>query len=85
MSPKKPPTSALWGKLLVHLRPQMSGTFGMPLATVAQRDHELQRVSLRDYTPALNACFSDNATIPIFIKSCIMKILQSGKKTIVCV
>ncbi|KAI8638170.1 hypothetical protein BD408DRAFT_423443 [Parasitella parasitica] len=106
------PASALWGKLITHIKASSSTaalaaaalttksdthdtkTFGVALATVAERDHdrfiqEQQQqqqqqhkqvddgVTLRDYTPALAASFSDNALIPIFVKSCIMVILQS--------
>ncbi|KAL9541125.1 hypothetical protein MBANPS3_009300 [Mucor bainieri] len=102
------PASALWGKLIMHIKASSSTstsntatafatskhgnsnninkTFGVALAMVAQRDHDqllLQQkrddggVTLRDYTPALAAGFSDNALIPIFVKSCIMVILQS--------
>ncbi|KAG1112877.1 hypothetical protein G6F42_014618 [Rhizopus arrhizus] len=94
------PASALWGKLITHIKASTSSstttatsaalkhnkTFGVALAMAAQRDHDqvlLQQkqddggVTLRDYTPALAASFSDNALIPIFVKSCIMVILQS--------
>ncbi|GAN09776.1 LRG1 protein [Mucor ambiguus] len=97
------PASALWGKLITHIKASSSSststtitsaamkhngnkTFGVTLAMVAQRDRDqllLQPkqddggVTLRDYTPALAASFSDNALIPIFVKSCVMVILQS--------
>ncbi|CEP10935.1 hypothetical protein [Parasitella parasitica] len=99
------PASALWCKLITHIKTSSSSTaarlgiddtktFGVALATVAQRDHdrcvqtqqhsqqqklkhEDDGVTLRDYTPALAASFSDNALIPVFVKSCITTILQS--------
>lgn len=79
-----PPSSALWSKLLIHLRPTQqhhNKTFGVPLAIVAERDrHQHAYPTATTNIPTfLNACFSDNAFIPIFIKSCIMKILRSGK------
>lgn len=103
--PSQNPASALWGKLITHIKASSSSstvtsttmkhsssssskTFGVAIAVVAQRDHDqllLQQkrddggVTLRDYTPALTAGFSDNALIPVFVKSCIMVILQSGK------
>ena len=99
------PASALWGKLITHIKASSSATtdtiettklkvndnktFGVSLATVAQRDHDrlIQKqqqkqdddgVTLLDYTPALAASFTDNALIPVFVKSCIKVILQSG-------
>lgn len=71
-----------WGKLWGHLRsPPCTKTFGMPLPLVAQRDTHQDNIDYNQTTPALNACFSDhNAVIPIFIKSCILMILRSGKK-----
>lgn len=77
--------SALWGKLITHIRSSSpSSTFGASLAMVAQRDHDYlvqqrkeQGVTLRDDTPTLTACFSENACIPSFIQACIMVILQS--------
>ncbi|KAI7906100.1 uncharacterized protein BX663DRAFT_498779 [Cokeromyces recurvatus] len=58
--------------------------FGVSLDKMIQRDHihtSLQKkeagITLCDFTPTLNACFSDNASIPLFVKTCIMAILQS--------
>lgn len=86
------PASLLWGKLITHIKtppntllppPNLHHTFGISLTTVAGRDHAIllksQNKSLRDVTPGLAASFSENALIPIFVKSCIMVILQSGK------
>ncbi|KAI9478366.1 MAG: hypothetical protein EXX96DRAFT_570568 [Benjaminiella poitrasii] len=74
-------------KTVSSLSGGINKVFGVPLALVAKRDHDhacLQKkevgtvgITLCDFTPALNACFSDNAIIPTFVKSCIMVILQS--------
>lgn len=77
----KTPPNALPTPVLSH------HTFGVSLTTVAERDHTIllknqkvfNGVTLRDYSPSLTASMSDNALIPIFVKSCIMVILQSGK------
>jgi hypothetical protein len=96
------PASLLWGKLITHIKappntlqaPVTSHhTFGVALATVAERDRaislksqeESKGVTLRDFTPSVAASFSDNALIPIFVKSCIMVILQSGKLDVLIV
>jgi hypothetical protein len=87
--PSAPTTpSVLWGKIITHIKSSNARTFGAPLVVVAQRDHDylVQRrkesnhgVTLRDDTPTLTACFSEHAFIPIFIKTCIRVILQTGK------
>ncbi|KAG2234085.1 hypothetical protein INT48_000262 [Thamnidium elegans] len=86
------PASALWSKLITHMKTSKTSnvnnqnlsnnkTFGVPLSILVIRDHQEQKtvqgVTLRDFAPAMAACFSDNALIPIFVKSCIMAILQS--------
>lgn len=91
------PASALWSKLITHIKTSKpttnvnnqklstNKTFGVPLSILAIRNHQeqetVQGVTLRDFAPAMAACFSDNALIPIFVKSCIMAILQSGTWT----
>lgn len=91
------PASALWGKLITHIKTTTTSTtvnnnnnniktFGVPLPTLLIKDKQQQQqentttvgVTLRDFTPAIAASFSDNALIPAFVKSCIMAILQSG-------
>ncbi|GAA5805745.1 hypothetical protein HPULCUR_011270 [Helicostylum pulchrum] len=87
------PASALWSKLITHIKTSktttntnnqnlsINKTFGVPLSILVIRDHQEQEneqgVTLCDFAPAMAACFSDNALIPIFVKSCIMAILQS--------
>lgn len=101
------PASALWGKLITHIKTTAATTvnnnnnntttitttttttsdnvktFGVPLSALLIKDKQQQQdssagVTLRDFTPAIAASFSDNALIPAFVKSCIMAILQSG-------
>lgn len=69
--------------------PPTNGTFGVPLSALLLNNKKLRQndnvtvgVTLRDFTPTLAASFSDNASIPLFVKSCILAILQSGKKLI---
>jgi hypothetical protein len=83
--------SALWGKLLLHIKTSTSTntntttvkkTFGVPLSSLVEKKRPMPKesrggVTLRDFTPTLAASFSDNALIPIFVKSCITAILLS--------
>lgn len=79
--------SALWGKLLFHIKASHSTpttssinkTFGVPLSSLVEKKKKDDSVgvTLRDFTPTLAASFSDNALIPLFVKSCILAILQS--------
>ncbi|KAI8075382.1 uncharacterized protein B0P05DRAFT_547296 [Gilbertella persicaria] len=85
------PASVLWGKLITHIKSSSSmssldqhivKTFGVPLSAVAKRDHDRQLrthgVTLCDSNySTLDTCFSDNAMVPQFVKSCISAILQS--------
>jgi hypothetical protein len=93
------PASALWGKLITHIKitngivakgtasnVEENKIFGASLSTLAIREKQESKkqeqqkgVTLRDFTPAIAASFSDNALIPIFIQTCVMAILQSGK------
>lgn len=59
-------------------------TFGVPLSLLLLNNKKLRQndnvtvgVTLRDLRPTLAASFSDNASIPLFVKSCILAILQS--------
>ncbi|KAI8385597.1 hypothetical protein BD560DRAFT_431005 [Blakeslea trispora] len=89
--------SVLWERLITHIKltpstpslnqvSNMTKTFGIPLSIAAKRDfqaEELSRgVTLCDFDyPLLNACFSRNAIVPRFVKSCISIIMQSDMST----
>ncbi|KAG1456551.1 hypothetical protein G6F56_006803 [Rhizopus delemar] len=76
--------SALWGKLITHIRAKSTGQehkiFGAPLSVLVNKDKERMGPkvpALQNVSASLNASFSENASIPIFVKSLITTLLQS--------
>ncbi|EIE81138.1 hypothetical protein RO3G_05843 [Rhizopus delemar RA 99-880] len=84
-SPPAHHPSVLWGKLMTHIKAKNMNEhriFGVPLSVVVDRDKERTRtkpsaMTRFDFSTGLTASFSENASIPIFIKSLITTILQT--------